>query len=526
MNLLIAEDETLTREGLLHGIDFSGLGITAVRQAADGVSALAACENFCPDLLLTDVRMPRMDGIALAAELQRRFPDIGILFMSGYSDKEYLKAAIRLRAVSYIEKPISLEEVRGVLEDAVKEAAKRRQAARSLDLTRKQSRARTALLLTQAGKSGTVPPADLPIGPDKNHFCVTALIRCYPPADPDSEERIMTSLSDLLSASHMKQIHAVRQPFLCILHLFSEREVSERQQQYLADRMSEVLKEGGFRFHLAFGKPCSDPYRLYDSYNTATAILARAFFHREGTWLRFDQAVSHEPFRGLPSFCPEGSFRDLLLRMDVSEIRDFLSDLLSSLTAAGTLLPNQVRELYYRLFQELRQASLAVHLERPASEQDSLWDRIASVSCIQNLHEMLREQAEAFPEAAKRISAVSSPVYLIRGFIAAHLSDPGLSIKAISDEVHLSTSYVCTIFKAETGDTLTHYITELRMAKARELLMDSRNRIAEISGKVGFSDSNYFSKAFKKAYGLSPSEFRDSLSSEHTGAEDPGTRSR
>ena len=84
-----------------------------------------------------------------------------------------------------------------------------------------------------------------------------------------------------------------------------------------------------------------------------------------------------------------------------------------------------------------------------------------------------------------------------------------LSVKDISTHVFLSTSYVCTFFKNETGKTLNQYITEYRMEKAKQLLKDARFKIADISSRVGYNDGNYFGKSFKKYCGLSPSEYRE-----------------
>ena len=111
MKLLIVDDEKLTRDGLMSNIDWKSLGIDAIAQADDGLHGYEAALAFQPDIILSDVRMPRMSGIEMAEKLQLVNPALSIIFMSGYSDKEYLKAAIKLKAVSYVEKPIDLEEL-------------------------------------------------------------------------------------------------------------------------------------------------------------------------------------------------------------------------------------------------------------------------------------------------------------------------------------------------------------------------------------------------------------------------------
>ena len=106
MKLLIVDDEKLTREGLVASINWKSLGISQVFQADDGLNGLALAKKEQPEIILCDVRMPRMDGIQMAERIEAFAPDTVIIFMSGYSDKEYLKAAIKLKAVNYVEIPM------------------------------------------------------------------------------------------------------------------------------------------------------------------------------------------------------------------------------------------------------------------------------------------------------------------------------------------------------------------------------------------------------------------------------------
>ena len=108
MKLLIVDDEELTRTGVISSIDWKSLDIDEVLQADDGINGLEAARIHKPEIILCDVRMPRMDGITMLEKLEQFLPDTVPIFMSGYSDKEYLKAAIKLKAVNYIEKPLNL----------------------------------------------------------------------------------------------------------------------------------------------------------------------------------------------------------------------------------------------------------------------------------------------------------------------------------------------------------------------------------------------------------------------------------
>lgn len=103
MKLLLVDDERFTREGIYSLTPWKELGIDEVITAEDGEDGLEKALLFAPEIILTDVKMPRMDGVDMSFKIREKFPDCSIIFMSGYADKEYLKSAIRLSAVNYIE---------------------------------------------------------------------------------------------------------------------------------------------------------------------------------------------------------------------------------------------------------------------------------------------------------------------------------------------------------------------------------------------------------------------------------------
>jgi len=126
---LIVDDEKNTRDSLRQFVPWSAMGVDTVETAKNGLEALEQVRLSMPDLLLTDIRMPKMNGIELAAKVRSLSPDCRIIFLSGYADKEYLKEAIHLKAVSYIEKPIDVKEIEAVILKAIAECGDR-QAAR------------------------------------------------------------------------------------------------------------------------------------------------------------------------------------------------------------------------------------------------------------------------------------------------------------------------------------------------------------------------------------------------------------
>ena len=149
MKLLIVDDEELTRTGVISSIDWQSIGIREVLQADDGINGIEVARVHRPDIVLCDVRMPRLDGIAMLERLEEILPDIVPVFMSGYSDKEYLKAAIKLKAVNYIEKPLNPVEIRDAIVEARDLCLEKKRTRQNASIHSMESASRLALLLTQ-----------------------------------------------------------------------------------------------------------------------------------------------------------------------------------------------------------------------------------------------------------------------------------------------------------------------------------------------------------------------------------------
>ncbi|GHU07521.1 hypothetical protein FACS1894151_01980 [Spirochaetia bacterium] len=143
--ILIAEDEVLTREGIRDHIDWQELGIDTVLTARNGMEAIDILKDRRADILLTDVRMPRMNGMDLSAIIRKRFPDCAIIFLSGYSGEAYLRSAITVKAEQYVKKPVNIDELTGLLKTVMGDIREREKARQQAALS---SRTALGLLLT------------------------------------------------------------------------------------------------------------------------------------------------------------------------------------------------------------------------------------------------------------------------------------------------------------------------------------------------------------------------------------------
>lgn len=519
MKLLIVDDEKLTRDGLVNSIDWKQLGISDVAQADDGLCGYELARSFRPDIVLSDVRMPRMSGIEMAEKLQMHNPDISIIFMSGYSDKEYLKAAIKLKAVSYVEKPIDLEEIREAVRQACQNVEAVREAAGIKALSISLSRSALAARLAMA------PRADEPkvkweemefyFPADKHTPFFTFLIQFYHINDMQSGLGDLTEsyIAQVLEKSHLNEIHAVRQGNLFFYHVWGFKRYSNKEKDMLGSRLEDALKPLALHYHIVFGKNVEGMEEIHNSYNSAVIELQNSFFSPDNTHRIYEHRDTYGVFHDLTELDMENQLGEYLLHREEEESIALLQGMVEQLTAMQNVLPNQVKDLYYKLFGIVRESYRALRVQAmDVKESDhSLWGSLSSCESVYELHELLKEQVSRFYSAAKDSGEENSAVYLMKQFIADRYQDESLSVKDISAHVMLSSSYVCTIFKNDTGMTLNQYLTEYRIERAKKLLADPRYKIIDISAKVGYSDGNYFGKIFKRVCGMSPSEYREKI---------------
>ena len=187
---------------------------------------------------------------------------------------------------------------------------------------------------------------------------------------------------------------------------------------------------------------------------------------------------------------PAGSFADILSRQDADGAKKFLDTLYQNFFKNHRFLQNPVKDMYYKLFLCLEDAR---HQQKIAGSGnvESIAETIDDCFTFPELHQTLVDKTSEFFRKAESSSQENPTIFLIKDYISQNYMHETLSVKDISEHVFLSTSYVCTFFKSETGQTLNQYLTEYRMEKAKQLLKDARFKISDISSRVGYSDGNY-----------------------------------
>lgn len=518
MKLLIADDELLTREGLISSIDWESLGIQDIFQADDGINALAIAKAQKPDIILSDIRMPRLNGIEMAQQLEQLLPNACIIFMSGYSDKEYLKAAIKLKAINYVEKPLNPEEIREAVQEAISRRQQTLRTRRNESLYSQEASSSLALLLTRPYKDNEERILQLvdilQLSLYSGCSFVTYIVKLNS-SEPDTIRRneLYTDFSDFLAHYHVRALYVKMHAVYHVFHIMGEKQPSATALAAVEMYLKTHFEKLG-AFFIGRGECFNGITKCYHSYTSAVVTLQSSFFYEPGTILTAtedtevtESASSADNYKeSVSDFC------DALLAKNQDDTQAFLDGLYTHYHENSNLLPNQVKDIYYKLFIALNDCRQKLKLNsNTLNSEESIIESLEKCFSFDELHHSLASRTELFFQSVLSYVPEDSTIFMIKDYIATNYTNNSLSIKEISDHVFLSASYVCTYFKNQTGQTLNQYLTEYRMEKAMQLLGDARYQITDIASKVGYSNGNYFSKSFKKFTGLSPSKYREKM---------------
>lgn len=507
MKILIVDDEKLTRDGLASALDWPSLGIDTVETAANGAEGLSIAEKSAPDIILTDVRMPHLTGIEMAEKIQERFPDTSVIFMSGYSDKEYLKAAIRLNAVSYVEKPLNLKEVTDAIKEAAEKLSEKQLASRGQYVKDLEVNNNMTDKLIHGVDPEDIPPKEIPGNMSPSDYFTSVILEFNKSGAGITIEHIYNTqieFSKYIAKKKLNSIYSFKDSRHFCIFIYGSSNAKDSMVS-IAEEIRKLYADIG-TFTLALGPTVSGMSNAYVSYNSAVALLQQGFYMEENSNI-YETGES----RMSPPIIEDRSaeFYDALIRKEKDECEDILSAVKGQFRVPCMLLPSQAKDIYYKLFTQLQRA--AEHSKIAAflvEENKTIYDMVDNASSIVTLHRILKERTEEFFELSSEHSPDNGIVFAIEEFVHRNYQNESLSVKTISDHVNRSTSYVCTLFKNETGMTLNQFITKYRLDSAREMLSDPRYKITEVASKCGYNDVNYFGKIFKKYMGCSPSEYR------------------
>ena len=521
IKLLVVDDESTTRNGLIKHVNWQELGVDVVKEAKDGIDALEIAYSIQPDIVISDIRMPGLNGIEFATRLRERFPSCKIIFLSGYSDKEYLKAAIKLSAVNYVEKPINLAEIKEAIEKAVqlcKEENLNTSLSENIPLIKQkivQNLIHNNAEIDECCKALSLIKSSIST---KNSFSV-AIVKVFKQREDlngdsiiNNEEFISIVDATLKETEHVAALKDDRS-FVIILtqHKELENEIESLEQElekYIAAKGLVDVK-----LFCAVGKKVLKLEQLPESYVSAKDTVKKLFFYGFGRVV-YSKSETRETY-----VVEENIFNEFLKYISEGKEREasfFIERLCLDINKYNSTAVNDIKNIFFKMvFQLLTEAEKrgVLFTDEEKDEERYLWDLISKFHTLEEIKEYTLDKIAKVFKKFQDLQNSGRAVFEVKKLIKKDFGDEKLSVKALADAVFLTSTYLSALFKKETGQNISEYIVEVRMEKSKEYLKDNKLKLFEVAKLVGYNDANYYAKTFKKAEGLTPSEYREKYTS-------------
>jgi len=519
--VFLVEDEIVAREGIRKAIDWPAIGFEFCGEASDGELALPRIEECKPDVLITDIKMPFMDGLQLSRIVREHMPWVKIIILSGYDEFAYAQTALKIGVTEYLLKPVSaadiievLQRVAAALDQEKNEREHLRQLKSQVESNVQVQREQLLLRLVLGGiasaeaiEQGQHVGLDL-VAP----YYLVMLIRIElcddsKPYDYDAYQRIEKKIAGLTrdSADILLTKKDVEE-LLLILKGDDEAQLQQEASFWAELIQKEVAGDAVCRLSIEIGSPqerLSDLHRSFaqaliktrkaartpaaDVQSSASQIEVQKLDHRElENYLKFGDLDAFDVFfeSHLRAICESALRSAVVMHYLFLEVLLTAAQFVSDLGGAESQVTPEIRHIEEMMQRATTITHIKAELRQVMRSVFTFRDGQA-----QRQRTMLIQQAKAY--------------------IDDHFSDPELQMTDVAKRFNLSPNHFSTVFSQEIGESFRDYLNNVRLNRAKELLRTTNIKCAEVAYQSGYNDAHYFSTFFKKKVGVTPQEFRE-----------------
>jgi two-component system response regulator YesN len=518
--LLIIDDEPRQVRSLANVIRRLRPDFT-IREAFDGMTGWRMLETEHVDAVITDIRMPGMDGIELVKQISERMPHIKMMLLTGYGEFHYARDALRHGVLDYLVKPVGLQEIRHMLELI------ERALAKEADLAFKSSVYRDYWF--QQLLSGQLTPqmeSDverlLPAGGE----AMALVVRALQPDDCSAQirEELERQFNDRLQGLHASVPFLLRsssREWAGLILMQPSPSAGQLARIHQNVRLSLERCEDRFGLRLAAGisdrKELSVPH-IQQAHEEARVALRHRFYYAGEPVIPFGKT---SPFVHTASAAWYGKDEPLLRAIRASDwktVSETVHDIFRNISQPPFPDPELLKTdmIHFVMSIGMRLKGMLPDAAISRGEQE-IKRKIASSGDVQALRYAVKETLMRWLDEAGDWSRNKSAA-LVRQCLefleSRYMED--ISLDSMARQLRLSPSYCSNMFKQVTGTSFSDYLMRLRIAKAREMLLQTDDKICDIARRTGFRDAAYFNKVFKRETGLTPNTFRQLAGSVNT----------
>lgn len=513
-DVFIVEDEYLIRNTLRQQIMSLShkFPINYVGEAGDGEMALASIIDLQPDIILTDIKMPFMDGLSFAKEARKILPWSRIIFISGFDDFEYMKGAIQVQADEYLLKPVKLDELENAMEKAVSQLQKKKETTEAVsDSETLVDEIKKNHFLNSLFK-GELSVKEVIAQEEKFNLAIVGkkytvlLVTNKFKSNFDDYTHFTDYLNFLFGEDKELIFSGVSSQFIKFLVFQSSKaEVLEKSYQVAHTLIHELEQNYQDDIAVAIGPVVKRLTEIPHSFDIAQQMLSSY------GQVRVEKIISYEDDMKEGELSPTHPFKMDLAKEISTLTQDNKNELITRLIEPQG---SWERTRMYRFFilvelgSLLKKKQIAIEevfkiSEKPVDLIDIASNEAAYFQIVEEIISHLI-RVKVHPSMLKYQSVINHAL----NYINEHYTEQDMSLNMVADELNLSSAHFSTIFSQSMGKTFIDYLTEQRINHAKLLLKETNLKLTDIALEIGYNDSNYFSYLFKKKTGLSPTIYR------------------
>ena len=501
IRILVVDDEKIERNGirfLLNKLDVA----LEIYEAANGVKALEFLMENQVDVLLTDIKMPFMDGLELIENVSNLYPAVKTIIFSGHGEFEYAKKAMLYHVNYYILKPVDPEEFNKTITEVLRELESEKLEQEMKEEGIRFFREHILLQLLNGVPRGELAPQIQKWGGDdslQQYYCMILLEfdRAFFGKNGDNFRQKLAARSFVsFQYLNLNQEQSVL--------LFGREEDFDRKK--VAERLEkDVYVLYGERCFLAVSECANEPIELAETYESLEKLMENKFYLPDSHIFLLEESEDIDTEQTVEDDLLIKQIRQDIKMKDMVGLREHFDSLCEKYRGKSVLSQMYVKFVFSNIMKEI--CDILPDNDKPELEKavDELYRASDLSQAMDILGDGIRRLEEVFtvnPQMMHR------EIETVKQYIYANY-DKELSVDMLAEQVFMAPSYLSHIFKKETGQNLSKFIKALRMEKAREMLTDSHKKIVNISCDVGYPNVSYFCQSFREYFGVSPQKYRN-----------------